>query len=90
MSRPTPLQTYERATVPLIEGGDWRFLQEELGRIETALHDVFLMIPQPCTVPPKTLLDGMQRLARSPWRPAGGTVDTWVYWNAATATWAIL
>ena len=90
MSRVTPLQNYERATVPLLDGGDWRYLQDELQRIELALRDAFLMIPQPCSVPPKTPLDGMQRLARSPWRPVGGTVDTWVYWNAPTSMWAIL
>ena len=92
MSRATPLQNYERATVPLLDGdgGDWRYLQEELGRIEASLHDAFLLIPQPAVSVPKALLDGMQRFARSPWRPVGGAVDVWVYWDAKAAVWAIL
>ena len=90
MSRPTTLRAYERGTPPLLEGGDPRYLQDELGRIESSLSDAFALIPQPATTPPKTLHDGMQRLARAPWRPVGGTVDLWVYWDALGARWAIL
>lgn len=90
MARPTTLQAYRRSPLPLIEGGDLRYYQAELAEIETAFAELVLMVPQPAIVAPKVVRDGMQRLARSPWRPIGGSVDAWVFWDAPSGTWKAL
>lgn len=90
MARPTLLQPYVRNSLPLMPDGDVRFLQDELQRVEAAFADITSMVPQVATVAPKLPRDGMIRLARSPWRPVGGTVDIYVYWNAPTSAWVVL
>ena len=87
MARPRELVPYERSALPIIEGSDIRYLQNELERVEEAFADLVLMTPQVATAAPRIKRDGMIRLARAPWRPIGGTIDAWVYWDAPTATW---
>lgn len=70
---------------------DYRYLMQELRHISYSVKTLIDMTPQPATQAPKTLKDGMMRLARSPWHPAAGqTQDAWVYWDAPTATWLLV
>lgn len=87
MARPTPPLTYTRNPQPLLPGADARYLQDELAKLEQVLANIALLTPQVATAAPKTLVDGMIRLARAPWRPTGGTADLWVRYDAAAGTW---
>lgn len=74
--------------VPLIPGGAEPYAANTMQRLQTMAENTLLMTPQAATQAPATLLDGMKRLARSPWRPVSGqTVDAWVYYDAAAGKW---
>lgn len=90
MARSSPPTPYTPSTTPILAGGDDRYLQEELARIQTSITSLVRMCPQVATTPPKEPADGMVRLSRSPWRPIGGTVDAWVYYDAASTSWKAL
>ncbi len=67
------------------------WLQGASRMIETTVAEISLMTPQAATAAPKTVRDGMVRLARSPWRPASGqSADAWVYFDAPSGTWKLL
>lgn len=80
--------SYTPAALPLLDGGDSRYLQTELRDLKSVLDTYRLMLPQASVKPPKQLIDGMRRLSRNPWWPVSGqTVDAWVYWDAAGKVW---
>lgn len=82
---------YHRGSSPVLPGGDARHLEDELGHIQNSVESLVLMCPQVALEAPKTLVDGMQRLSRRPWRPvAGQTVDAWVYYDAVGLSWRYL
>lgn len=82
---------YTRGSSPILPGGDARHLDDELGHIQNSIDSLVRLCPQVATVVPKTLIDGMQRLSRRPWRPvAAQTVDAWVYYDAAGLCWRYL
>ena len=57
-------------------------------RIQSLAENILLMTPQAATTAPLNPLDGMKRLARSPWRPvAGQNTDAWVYYDGALQEW---
>ena len=87
MPRPSLILSYSKGAQPTIPGAESRYLQDELDKLERAIAAIASMTPQPATVAPRAPLDGMVRLARAPWRPLGGTVDLWVYWDATSGTW---
>ncbi|MDT8277431.1 hypothetical protein RQ734_15265 [Roseomonas mucosa] len=72
---------------PVLPGSEPQYLQEELRRIASALRDAQDYAPQPAISAPSRPRDGMQRLARAPWRPVGGTEDVWVYFDGPSNTW---
>ena len=77
-----------RTSVPILAGGDGQYLSNELDAIQASITTILIFSPCAATKPPTALGDGMVRLSRAPWRPlAGQTVDTWVYYDAPTATW---
>lgn len=79
-SRPAPL--------PLMPGGNGPYSQRELSRLQAMAENTLAMVPQAATQAPTAPLDGMKRLARSPWRPVSGqTVDSWVFYDAAAGKW---
>lgn len=78
------------ASPPTIPGGEQRFMQAELVKIAASITSIARLTPQPATEAPKAPVDGMIRLSRSPWRPVGGTVDAWVFWDGPTSTWLLL
>jgi hypothetical protein len=76
---------------PATQGGWNAFAQKQRDTIEAAINSILLMITQAATAAPKTLIDGMRRLARRPWWPvAGQAQDAWVYWDAAGQLWRFL
>ena len=82
---------YAPGTRPAIAGGDMTFVVSELTRVAAVLRDLRSLAPQACTSEPDRRVDGMQRLARSPWHPAAGqSVDAWVYFDEASLTWKLL
>lgn len=93
MSRtPGPAPTgYVVGATPLIAGGDAVYLGRQLQAISDSILSLVRLTPQPATTPPRTLTDGMQRLARAPWWPVvGQTADRWVYFDGPTGTWLYL
>ena len=88
------LQTDVVAYVPTPQGSlnaaDPAYLQRELAKISKAITTINALLPQAATVEPRNPSDLMVRLARSPWRPIGGTVDRWVYYDAPSASWLAL
>lgn len=87
MARDTGPAPYIQSSLPILEGGSIRYLQNEFGRVETASKSSTDMVPCPAVAAPKIPRDGMVRLARAPWRPIGGTVDAWVWFDLPSATW---
>lgn len=78
---PTP---YEPGPRPLLEGSEMDYVAQELRRVAASLADLCRMVPQASQIVPLDPVEGMIRFAKSPWRPIGGTVDTWVtYVNGA-------
>jgi len=74
-----------------LDGSDSLYVLRELQAIGKSLNSVQLLTPQAAVSVPSTLIDGMQRLARAPWRPVTGqTEDAWVYWDASAAVWKLL
>lgn len=86
-ARPTAPAPYTPGDIP--NGEDLHpVLTDELRKIAGAMTSVGRMTPQAATAAPKTLVDGMVRMARAPWRPAAGqTVDEWVFYEASSGTW---
>ena len=82
-------QTYKRSSPPALDGGDVRYLAQELTKIQEALQAIQNLTPQQCSIAPPKPLPTMIRFAMAPWRPvAGQTTDKWVtYVNGA---WAYL
>ncbi len=85
-----PLTPYVRGPVPTLPSTSLTFLPTELGKIASASAQVTAMTPQPAIAAPNAPQDGMTRLARAPWRPIGGSVDAWVYYDAPSKTWKAL
>lgn len=91
MSRVTTPAPYIVGTPPSLPGGDAVYLAAQLQAIATSIAGLRLMSPQAAAEVPKTLNDGMQRLARAPWWPVvGQTADAWVYYDLPTGTWLYL
>jgi hypothetical protein len=68
-----------------------RYLDNQLRAISNAIQGLALLAPQSSTEAPKTLVDGMVRLSRNPWRPVAGQVtDQWVYYDLAGLCWRLL
>lgn len=63
------------------------YVGDEVRKIAVTLATLTRLTPQTAVKAPLLVVDGMVRLARSPWRPAGGVVDAWVYYDLPTATW---
>lgn len=84
------LTPYVRGPVPTLPSASGVWFPTELGKIATASAQVTAMTPQPATAAPSGPQDGMTRLARAPWRPVGGSVDAWVYFDAPSGTWKAL
>ena len=83
--------SYTPSSLPILPGGDGPYTQKELRRIGSTIDTIAQMLPQAATKAPTQLSDGMQRLARDPWRPvAGQTTDQWVYYDAAGGVWRLL
>jgi hypothetical protein len=79
---------YSPQVLPLLPGGEGPYTQAELRRLQTVLAAYQNLLPQASTQAPVNLVDGMIRLARSPWWPvAGQAADAWVYWDAAGVVW---
>jgi hypothetical protein len=82
--------SYPKGLLPVIPGGENAFAQKQFDQIRSSIASALLMIPQSATTPPTTLIDGMPRLARAPWRPIAGLgADAWVYWDAAGQVWRL-
>lgn len=76
---------------PILPGGDDVYTQKEVQRLTKATQKLYLTSPITVTKAPTAPVDGMIRLARSPWHPvAGQTADAWVYYDATTQTWRYL
>jgi hypothetical protein len=91
VTKPSAPPRYVVGSAPALPGGDAVYLDSQLQAIANSLAGINLMTPQSATAAPKTLLDGMMRLSRNPWRPvAGQTTDQLVYWDAAGAVWRLL
>ena len=89
-ARPTTPGTYSPRDVPRDDDIS-PFLTDEFRQIGATLAGLVRIIPQPATAAPKNPVDCMVRMSRSPWRPlVGQTVDTWVYYDAPSATWKAL
>lgn len=73
-------QAYSRGSIPptnLIV-----FLQNELVKLEVAIKNLNLLIPQAADHEPDLKVTGMQRYAlHATWDPLGSGADKWVYWN---------
>lgn len=90
MTKSSAPPRYVVGSTPSLPGGDAVYLDSQLSAIANSLAGINLMTPQSATAAPKTLLDGMMRLSRNPWRPVSGqTVDQWVYWDAAGSVWRL-
>jgi hypothetical protein len=93
---PTPIivkppPSYTTQALPVLEGGDGKYLQNELQRIKSVLDSYQDLLPQAASKAPLKPIDGMIRLSRDPWRPVTGTtVDALVYYDAAGAVWQLL
>lgn len=91
MTRPAPLQPYTPGPPTTTLDQLPSLLSRELLAISTTLAGILPMTPQPATVAPKVLMDGMIRLARTPWWPAvGQSADGWVYYDLASTSWKFL
>ena len=90
MARPTAPVAYVQGVIPTETTDLSLFTSDELRKVASSIAMLVLMTPQACTSAPKVLVDAMPRLARSPWRPAGGTIDAWVYYDQPTASWKFL
>jgi len=83
--------SYTPQALPLLDGGDGKYMQNELVRLQAVLRAYQNLLPQAASEAPKTLVDGMIRLSRDPWRPVSGqTTDQLVYWDAAGSLWRLL
>jgi hypothetical protein len=79
---------YKPGAKPILPDADSRYLDQQLQNISNSISTIVVMTPQPATEPPKVLMDGMWRLARSPWRPLSGqTADQWVWYDATAGAW---
>lgn len=88
LKRTSGLSVTPSPLVPVLSGGAERYAQLTLSNVQTVAQNTMAMTPQAATAAPATPLDGMVRLARSPWRPVSGqTVDAWVYFDAALDEW---
>lgn len=91
MKTNTPLVGYVPLSQPTLAGGDPLYLQKQLQAISQAIQDLVVVAPQAAVKVPPVLIDGMIRLARSPWYPVSGqTADGWVYYDSPTASWNFL
>lgn len=91
MAATPPLVPYTRNPLPILDGGTTVYNNNELLRIQAAFQALVAMTPQSATKAPTNPTDGMMRLSRDPWRPVGGTtVDAWVYYDGAGATWRLM
>jgi len=82
---------FPKGLLPIIQGGAEPFAQKQFDQIRNTLQSTLILMPQSATSPPTTLIDGMKRLARAPWRPvAGQGADAWVYWDAVGQVWRFL
>ena len=90
-SRYAPMQVYTSPSMPTIAGADpSRALAQELQTLQQVLASIQAMIPQAATTAPPRPVDGMQRLARAPWRPANGqSGDAWVYYDGPSNSWRL-
>ena len=89
MPRTIGLAGYQRTPAAIIDPTNLTYLADELQRIEDALSEAVLMIPQPANREPPVKRDAMQRFVRGPWSPIGVT-DVWVYWDALAGVWKLL
>lgn len=90
MATQRPLVAYVPLPTPTLPDAAGLYLTRELQRIQNSIAGLITMTPQPATSAPSSVFDGMIRLARSPWRPIGGSVDAWVYYDGPSRTWKAL
>lgn len=91
MSKALPLSPYVPRSQPQIPGGSDFYVRGELQAIAAAISTVLAMTPQVTTKAPTPLVDGMIRLARSPFYPVSGqTADAWVFYDAKLGSWHYL
>jgi hypothetical protein len=88
--RPFVPAGYTRGELPLLPNGEGPFVRGELDKIQDSIASIIEMTPQGTTFAPRTPRHGMIRLAMDPWRPIGGSVDVWVYYDEDAAAWAAL
>lgn len=82
---------YTPSAYPTIPGGESFYLRAELDKIAASIRQLAAHTPQAATSAPSNPPDGLQRLARAPWRPVSGqTTDAWVFWDAVAKAWALL
>jgi hypothetical protein len=62
---------------------DWDSLRNELFRLQTVVQSLLVVVPQVAVEPPRTPLEGMIRLARTPWNPLGPG-DRWVQYRGGS------
>lgn len=91
MAGPTAPPAYRMGIVPTDTASHGTFLADELRKIQMSLDAIARMTPQPATKAPVVVVDGMQRLARSPWWPVvAQSADAWVYYDAVLGSWHYL
>jgi len=89
--KPATLVPYTPQALPLLPAGEGPYMQRELEAIKRTLDALQLMAPQPTTVEPKQLADGMIRYARTPfWPVAGQVADAWVWYDQPNSVWKFL
>ncbi len=79
---------YIPTPMPLLPSGLGPYAQREYEKIGRSLNALVLLTPQGANAEPKTLMDGMVRMSRAPWRPlVGQTDDAWVFYDGPSQTW---